>query len=341
MQQTFTIRLISLAFSLAACLLATAQDIHFSQFYHTPGNLNPALTGVFGADVRFIGNYRSQWQSVPVPYKTFSGSFDTKLRNKLFGTKGYLGYGLVFNQDVAGDGDLSLSQLGANVAYTRQMSDPLFLTLGFQFMGGQRSVEPEKLTFEEQWNGDQFDPNKSSGEGFNDPQQMLGSISTGLNLHYQIEGTRTKMDWGVALFHLNKPKAGFSNVLNMGLPSKLNGYLIGVFQIGERMDLQATGLFGKQTSYQELVVGGGLRYHLNLEKNKELAVQAGLSLRFGDAFIPAVELQARNWTGGVSYDINTSSFKSATLKRGGPEIFLQYLIWKVQPPKEFKSCPIF
>jgi len=55
-----------------------AQDIHFSQFYHSPQNINPSLTGVFNGHQRFIGNYRSQWNSVPVSYMTFSGAYDMK-----------------------------------------------------------------------------------------------------------------------------------------------------------------------------------------------------------------------------------------------------------------------
>ena len=39
-----------------------AQDIHFSQFNMSPGNLNPAFTGFFDGDVRGVANYRSQWR---------------------------------------------------------------------------------------------------------------------------------------------------------------------------------------------------------------------------------------------------------------------------------------
>ena len=42
----------------------SAQDIHFSQFYSSPLNLNPALTGVMNSSVRLVGNYRNQWASV-------------------------------------------------------------------------------------------------------------------------------------------------------------------------------------------------------------------------------------------------------------------------------------
>ena len=59
---------------------AKAQDIHFSQFHAAPVLLNPALTGAFGGEARFIANYRSQWQEIPVPYVT--KPFQPKLRFK-------------------------------------------------------------------------------------------------------------------------------------------------------------------------------------------------------------------------------------------------------------------
>ena len=55
------------------------QDLHFSQFYNNPLNLNPGLTGVFQADQRFAGSYRNQWRAVPVSYTTFSATYDQQM----------------------------------------------------------------------------------------------------------------------------------------------------------------------------------------------------------------------------------------------------------------------
>ena len=40
-----------------------SQDIHFSQFYMSPLNLNPAMTGVMNGNIRLTGNYWNQWAS--------------------------------------------------------------------------------------------------------------------------------------------------------------------------------------------------------------------------------------------------------------------------------------
>lgn len=61
------------AFSFAMLIASYvhAQDIHFSQYYSAPLTINPALTGGFAGDYRAGVNYRSQWVSVTVPYRTF------------------------------------------------------------------------------------------------------------------------------------------------------------------------------------------------------------------------------------------------------------------------------
>ena len=221
------------------------------------------------------------------------------------------------------------------------MSDALYASVGAQFALGQRSISPQKLSYEEQWNGDIFDPNRSNGEGFAITSKGIASISTGLNLHYQLDGTRTKLDLGSGIFHLNQPNTSFEGESAANLPMKFSPYLLTTFELSPKLDLRINGLFSKQLSYQEAMAGAAIRYHFSTVKNAELNAQIGIAMRFGDALIPSLELQYRNWTAGFSYDMNTSSFDVATNQRGGPEFFLQYILWKVHPPKEYKACPIF
>lgn len=328
-------------FLMAYVTTTSGQDIHFSQFNNSPANLNPALTGVFGGDIRFLANYRSQWSSVPVDYRTLSAAFDTRLSHKILGKKAHLGYGLVFNNDEAGDAQIGISQVGANLAYTRQLGASFFASLGVQFSVGQRSISPQKLTYEAQWNGDLHDPDLSSGEVFSATSKGIASLSTGINLHYQVDGTRTKMDFGSGIFHLNEPNTSFVSEPNTVLPMKFVPYFLSSFQLNPVLDLRANALYSKQLSYQEMVAAVAIRYHFNVERNSELNVQAGISYRLGDAWISTFELQFRKWTFGFSYDQNTSPFKVATNRRGGPEIFIQHIIWKVHAPKEYKACPVF
>ena len=94
----------------------SAQDIHASMFNRTSFNLNPALVGVFGGDLRILSNYRRQWKNVPVDYTTFTAGIEHK-----FGVRqdrsSYFTGGLLFNYDDAGDLSVTNSEIGLAGAY--------------------------------------------------------------------------------------------------------------------------------------------------------------------------------------------------------------------------------
>src|SRR6516225_9769800 len=96
---------------LVACglqLVASSQDLHFSQFMNSPLLTNPANTGFIPeADYRLGINYRNQWSAImEVPYNTMSAYGDVQvLRNRI--ETGWMGLGGVILHDVAGSGNLT------------------------------------------------------------------------------------------------------------------------------------------------------------------------------------------------------------------------------------------
>src|SRR5215471_14600484 len=67
---------------LYGCILAEkifAQDPSFSQFFSSPLNVNPALTGAINGKWRIISNYRNQWGGATNPYTTGTISIDDKI----------------------------------------------------------------------------------------------------------------------------------------------------------------------------------------------------------------------------------------------------------------------
>ncbi len=317
-----------------------AQDIHFSQFAYNPLHLNPALAGAFRGDMRFSAQYRSQWKSVPVPYLTFSAAYDQKLLAGLL-PDGVLGVGAIFNFDRAGDADLRQTQLGLNASYTQQLSDFWFLGGGFQVLLNQKAVSPQQLTFGEQWTGDLFDPTAPVTENFANTSIGLFSASAGVNLHFQLDDDRTKVDIGAAGYHLNEPQSSFLGADDVPFPLKINGYALANVRVHPKTDALFQALYSTQGPYRELVALIGGRYYLNAAPGQELALGLTLGMRWKDALIPGIELQYLAWRVGVSYDINLSDFEVATFKRGGPEVSVQYIFTRVQPPDTFKACPIF
>ncbi|MEY4904396.1 MAG: hypothetical protein RLZZ292_2211, partial [Bacteroidota bacterium] len=75
------IKLFTLCLALLGTIAANAQDIHFSQFYQSPLNLNPALTGVMNCNQRLTANFRNQWAAIlrGNAYNTYSASYDQRV----------------------------------------------------------------------------------------------------------------------------------------------------------------------------------------------------------------------------------------------------------------------
>ncbi len=327
-----------------------AQDIHFSQFGNAPLNLSPGLAGVFGGDLRFGANFRSQDRSVPVPYTTLSGAVESKV----YWAKGkydrFLTGGLLVNYDQQGSLKLTSIQIGIPISLTFPLAKNAFLTLGATPAFGQRSFGAKNLTFDAQWHDSVYDPFASTRETelFQSTNLKYFDISAGANLRLQAREKRSRLDIGGALHHINRPYHDFWSVTlanpgNVRLYDKLSLYALGLVQIAGNFDLTAQGLYQRQGSYREVVYGGGLRMHLNRQPYKELALQIGLDFRhrYNDALIPRVELFYRSWQLGLSYDMNFLSYKEiVTNGRGGPELSLFYRLYRLKPIPKFKSCEI-
>ncbi len=317
-----------------------AQDLHFSQYYNAPLNTSPALTGVFSGDIRMGANARQQWASVPVPYLTFSGYYDRKIYVPGL-TNGLLGGGILFNYDKAGDGNLSWAQIGLAASYTQQIAETHYLTGGAMLQLGQRAFDPTKLNFDDQYNGDIFDPTLASAESFPKTSVAYTDLSAGINWLMISRDNRNEIVAGIAFYHLTQPAVGFFDDRSATLPMRSAVYTHGVVQVAEKLDVVVHGAWQLLSPQREILAGAGARYHLLVTPLQIIALQAGLSYRLSDALIPHIELHYNDWMVGLSYDINTSPFQVATARRGGPEISLRYIITKVKPPDAFKSCPVF
>ena len=129
-KRIFTSAAVVLALAFSA---SYAQDIHFSQWYNTPLNLNPSLAGV-SKDVQIIANYRDQWRAVASPYKTFQISADVRYSKKKW-KKGALGLGINIYQDNAGDANLATTQGNLSIAYHVRTGDNSSFVGGIQAGG--------------------------------------------------------------------------------------------------------------------------------------------------------------------------------------------------------------
>lgn len=335
-------RVLLLAAFFFVSLQTRGQDIHQSQFYTSPINLNPALTGNFFGDNRVALNYRNQWfVDDLVKYLTFTGSFDIRFYPKKWRTKGIWSAGLLVNYDQAGESRLGLTNLGLSSSFSYPINTRNILSLGAMIGGTNRRFNVDALTWDEQYDGSKFDPTRPSGENFSATSNTFMDLSTGLNYRWQ-KSRRTKVDAGIGAFHLNQPDQIFyTNNQTIKLPMRMTFYAFPSFSLTQRFDILLHGMHQIHNPYSATVLGGYLRTYLNTQRGKELNVLLGIATRLGDAWIPKIAFEFKNWYLGMSYDINTSEFKRATNRRGGPEFSLVHIFVKARPIEQLRACPIF
>jgi len=315
-----------------------AQDLHYSQFYLNPSHLSPAATGVFEGSLRVAGMYRSQWRTVPVAYETYSISADWKAIQR---DKSLISLGVLVQNDQAGDGNLSWTQGGLNLSAAHTIGKSSLVSLGFGVSAIQRTVDIAHLKFKNQWASDFFDPNLPSKEPFGRSSGLSPTLSAGLLWHYQPAESRNRATLGVGAFHLNRPVVSLGGTDEAKIPVRIPVFAEGVFQFRENVDLVAFAAVQSMKSAKEILIGGGVRQILTTGLANMTAVRATLATRFGDAIIPAIQLERNNWLVGISYDWNISKFTEATNGRGGIEIGVVWRLVPVMSTKVDQCCPVF
>jgi type IX secretion system PorP/SprF family membrane protein len=312
--------------------LSFGQDIHFSQFYNSPLNLNPALIGDFNGEFRLVANQRKQWSSVTTPYSTYGVSVDAKqILNTPFST------GLAVYQDKAGDGEYRTLQIALGGTYTIQLKDTAqSLSVGVQPAFTQRSINYANFQFDQQYNGIQYDPNLGNGENFSNDGQTYLNLHGGVSWNYEI-AQRRRIGAGIAVHNIIKPQQSFFNE-DIPLHQRYTVNINGLVRVSEKVDVLPNINWQKQHQFQELIIGGQGKYHLN--HGNYQALYAGVWYRNADAMYFNAGIDYHDFHVGVSYDLNLSSLKVASNRKGGFEFSLIYIIQRYQPDmRRYKYCP--
>lgn len=302
-----------------------AQDLHFSQFFEAPLLRNPSLAGIFTGDIRVQGVYRDQWNSFTNAYRT--GSFNAEFKMPVGGTD-FLTTGMQMLYDKAGTVGLTTSEFLPALNYHKSLSNDKVEFLSLGFMGGliHKSIDITKMTTNNQYNGG-YDPTSASGETFTVPNFSTWDASVGMsyNTTFGANGSNSLFA-GAAYHHLNKPKNSFYRNATTQMNPKY------VFSAGVKWTINEYSYFTLQADHsqqgtQKETIAGGL-YSIN---PGQFVDDAGCVLHFGgflrwkDAFIPVVKVDMRSMSVAMSYDVNVSQLKTASMGRGGFELSLSYI----------------
>jgi len=321
---------------------AYAQDIHWSQYNSSPLNLNPAQTGLFDGDWRFVGNLRNQWATIPVPYNTLSVSADTRLKTELF-KNATPAAGLIINTDRAGDSRFTTTQMLLSGSYIRKLTkDSMnFLSFGIQPGITSRNFNLDALTVDSHNDGEFYDHKLPNSENF--AKTRITYFDMGLGAAYLWrKNNRTWVNGGFSFQHLTMPKQSFFNNDEIKLDIKTNFSAIAQIPVVGQFDVMPSFLYQRQGKFQETLIGAFGKYHLEPIDGKNTAIALGAFYRVKDAFIVVANMDYKNINVGVSYDINTSKLTAATNGRGGFEISVIYIFKKIVPfVAKSRVCPLY
>ena len=309
------------------CLSSFGQDIHFSQYNLTPLLVNPAQAGAY-KNVEVIANYKSQWTSIdPDAYKTMMVCADGRLLQEKWRTK-WLSAGVMFFNDQAGPANVQTMQGNLFLGYHMQLNPKNIFGASLEAGFAQRSIDYNKLVWEES-----TDPKISSGTN------SFGYPDFGIGLLYQYtkgqayakENDMIIVRAGFAISHLTTPSYSFFNGGEKLYP-KITGHVDALIGIkNTKFGLVPGFLYKGQGPASEIFPGCYFRYMISDNTGKVKggsSIMIGTHLRVKDAFIPSVQFEYGDYTLGMSYDLNTSGFSSATSGKGGFEIALR---WGMNP----------
>ncbi|XZF12716.1 PorP/SprF family type IX secretion system membrane protein [Chitinophagaceae bacterium MMS25-I14] len=334
---TLLVALLSAAYSQQV----KAQGLHFSQYYNAPLLMSPANTGLMPDNDYRVGiNYRNQWSSVPVPYKTISAYADFQaLHSSSFSN--WLGVGLAFYNDKAGDGDLSLNRTEAFVAYHLQLGTESMLSFGVSGAYAQRSVDFNKLTFDTQWDGFEFNGSLPNGEKAGVIKTHYMDVTAGLNYAY-FPNENVYIQVGLGLAHVNQPKESFYGMENqMGMRPTAN--FDASFRLNNTVIVNPSAYYTSEKGASELMYGTLVQFYVGGEGRTASQLILGGYNRWNEAVIPVFGYE---WSGMrlmTSYDFTISKLAPYNNSQGAFEIALRFqgLYSSGGTARKLYNCPRF
>ena len=326
------------------CLFGTlkAQDLHYSQYYAAPISLNPANAGMIKGNFRVGINSKNQWSSVTKPYQTISAFFDMQYLKRKY-HKDAFGIGVVFDADKAGDSKFSTIHAAVALSYIKSFSsrNNQYISAGIMPQIVQRSITYSELYYDNQWNGNYYDPNIAPNEQYDIQHFTYFDLSAGVNWYYLANRT-SSYNAGFSVAHITRPKMSFMNNKEITLDAKYTLYGGAKYEVTDNLDVIPSLMLSFQGKYIESILGSLLKYNRSTDYKSYTSINMGIFVRTVDALIFVAGFDYKSINFGVSYDVNFSKLKPASNVRGGLEFSINYIFSRNKYVlKKESPCPIF
>jgi type IX secretion system PorP/SprF family membrane protein len=291
-----------------------AQDPHLAQYDALPMMLNPANTAMGDVSELRVGlQYRSQWASLGSNFLTTAATFEMPLQERFGIGASLVGYNAA---DI-------FSTLNFLVSGAYQISDPsqskFRLSTGVQIGFLYNRINMNQLLFENQFDGENFNPDLPSGEFLD----RRSTFQPDANIGFAYENTNTRkkinLHGGFSVYHLSRPKENLTGE-NSRTPIRYAVHGGVKIRMNSDFTLDPRFLLMKQGPAQEIMVGA----MANIELRQPYGVNFGAFYRNSDAIIIQAGVQHNRNFYRISYDINTSKLAQATNNKGAIEISVLY-----------------
>ncbi len=301
-----------------------SQHLNYSQFYSSPLNLNPAMTGI-GEFGRMGIIYRNQWPNIGDGLHYFSSWVDYNFLKTDFS------FGLNFSNEIENLSNLSTSNISPSISYEINLNYNWILKSGIQVSYSNSNFNSNNLIFYDQLNQDGSLSLTNENIIIYDRRSYVG-LAAGL-LAYS-----DKVWIGASIFNLNNPNISFldENFKLNKLYSIHFGYYI------ENLRLSPSIHYKQHSVFKQLDIGT----YIDLKPINIGMWYRGIPIDSNNNFnslIGSLSLKLNELNLAYSYDYNLSEINSAS--GGSHEISLIYnfhFFGKKLPPKNvrFLECPI-
>lgn len=277
--------------------MVAQQDASLTQAYANPLQLNPAIMGA-NAFLKVMVNHKSQLSLIDGGYSTSSLGVIYPFSLKGAGKK--LDFGLNIQNDKGGafqKFDVSFA-IGYDVKLSKAGNLSFALLGGF----GQKTLNIDILSFDEQYINGQFSESNPITENYNYTKMAYGDVGFGLMWYYNPysfeSGGKVNCFVGLSGYHLNSPSKSFL-ATDYRIPRRY-GVQAGIKIIGsKKLDISPNIRLNLQDGMQEIIPGLSIDYRV-IESVK-LSLGSWYRLKGATAFLFGVEYKGMSF--GYSHDL--------------------------------------
>jgi len=301
--------------SLATQHAVRAQDPSFAQFFATPMDINPTLTGMMKSNWRATAHGRDQLLAGNVPLRTATVGFDGKVFKDKLGDNSTFGLGgtIMTEQGLQGAVKSTYASLSSSyhiVVAEGDVSQQLGMGVGMTY--GNRMIDYSKLQFQDQIDGGNsgvFLPSSETALS-----QMNGYLSANAGLTYSFTTEKTNIDLGLATYHINTPKRSYQNDESQYISRRYVAHANIESSLSDMVTFNGNAVYQNQYGTGYACIGGSFGILLDSDQKKETSFNIGSWYWTKYAIIPYVGFSYRSFQMGLSYDVAINKLAQNSLK---------------------------